>query len=88
MFVIVDDEDVVKRLGLTRQYEEMAFLNDLPTFFNTRDEKQVIEALNKLPRFTLLQVFNTLKELYNSKLFIDVDVSNLINSKYAFDIFD
>ena len=88
LFVIVDDEDVVKRLGLTRQYEEMAFLNDLPTFFNTRDEKQVIEALNKLPRFTLLQVFNTLKELYNSKQFIDVDVRNLINSKYAFDIFE
>ena len=86
--IVVNNEEAIKRLGLQRQYEEMAFLNDLPKFFNSNHEDVIIEKLNKLPHFTLMQVLKKLKDLYAKKEFTDVEVRELIKEKYSYDIFE
>ena len=84
----VEDEEVVEVLGLNGIYENLSYLKDLPTFFNTNTEEDAYETLSKLPNFTRLQVFGKLKDLYESKKFVDVDVRNLIRSKFGYDIFN
>ena len=86
--IIVDDEKAVKKLGLEKLYSELAYLNDLKTFFEKNYEDEIIQKLNKLSDFSRMQVFEKLKQMVKDKTFIDMDVRELIKKHYTIDIFE
>ena len=40
--IVVDDEKAVKKLGLEKLYSELAYLNDLKTFFENNYEDEIV----------------------------------------------
>ena len=86
--IIVDDEKAVKKLGLEKLYSELAYLNDLKTFFENNYEDEIVQKLNKLSDFSRMQVFEKLKQMVKDKTFIDMDVRELIKKHYTIDIFE
>ena len=86
--IIVDDEKAVKKLGLEKLYSELAYLNDLKSFFENNYEDEIVQKLNKLSDFSRMQVFEKLKQMVKDKTFIDMDVRELIKKHYTIDIFE
>ena len=86
--IIVDDEKAVKKLGLEKLYSELAYLDDLKTFFENNYEDEIVQKLNKLSDFSRMQVFEKLKQMVKDKTFIDMDVRELIKKHYTIDIFE
>ena len=86
--IVVDDEKAVKKLGLEKLYSELAYLNDLKTFFENNYEDEIVQKLNKLSDFSRMQVFEKLKQMVKDKTFIDMDVRELIKKHYTIDIFE
>ena len=86
--IVIDDEKAVKKLGLEKLYSELAYLNDLKTFFENNYEDEIIQKLNKLSDFSRMQVFEKLKQMVKDKTFIDMDVRELIKKHYTIDIFE
>ena len=86
--IVIDDEKVVKKLGLEKLYSELAYLNDLKTFFENNYEDEIVQKLNKLSDFSRMQVFEKLKQMVKDKTFIDMDVRELIKKHYTIDIFE
>ena len=86
--IVIDDEKAVKKLGLEKLYSELAYLNDLKTFFEKNYEDEIIQKLNKLSDFSRMQVFEKLKQMVKDKTFIDMDVRELIKKHYTIDIFE
>ena len=86
--IIVDDEKAVKKLGLEKLYSELAYLNDLKTFFENNYEDEIVQKLNNLSDFSRMQVFEKLKQMVKDKTFIDMDVRELIKKHYTIDIFE
>ena len=86
--IVVDDEKAIKKLGLEKLYSELAYLNDLKTFFENNYEDEIIKKLNKLSDFSRMQVFEKLKQMVKDKTFIDMDVRELIKKHYTIDIFE
>lgn len=87
-WIVVEDEEAIKRLGLTKLYEEMAYLDDLKGFFSNNYPENILEKLNKLSSYTRMQVFLKLKEMVKNKEFVDMEVRDLIQDNYAIDIFE
>ena len=86
--IVIDDEKVIKKLGLEKLYSELAYLNDLKTFFENNYEDEIVQKLNKLSDFSRMQVFEKLKQMVKDKTFIDMDVRELIKKHYTIDIFE
>ena len=86
--IVIDDEKAVKKLGLEKLYSELAYLNDLKTFFENNYEDEIVQKLNKLSDFSRMQVFEKLKQMVKDKTFIDMDVRELIKKHYTIDIFE
>ena len=86
--IVVDDEKAIKKLGLEKLYSELAYLDDLKTFFETNYEDEIVKKLNKLSDFSRMQVFEKLKQMVKEKTFIDMDVRELIKKHYTIDIFE
>ena len=86
--IVVDDEKVIKKLGLEKLYSELAYLDDLKTFFENNYEDEIVKKLNKLSDFSRMQVFEKLKQMVKDKTFIDMDVRELIKKHYTIDIFE
>ena len=86
--IVVDDEKAIKKLGLEKLYSELAYLDDLKTFFETNYEDEIVKKLNKLSDFSRMQVFEKLKQMVKDKTFIDMDVRELIKKHYTIDIFE
>ena len=86
--VVVDDEKAIKQLGLEKLYAELAYLDDLKTFFENNYEDEIVQKLNKLSDFSRMQVFEKLKQMVKDKTFIDMDVRELIKKHYTIDIFE
>ena len=86
--IIVDDEKAVKKLGLEKLYSELAYLDDLKSFFENNYEDEIVQKLNKLSDFSRMQVFEKLKQMVKDKTFIDMDVRELIKKHYTIDIFE
>ena len=86
--IVIDDEKAVKKLGLEKLYSELAYLNDLKTFFENNYEEEIVQKLNKLSDFSRMQVFEKLKQMVKDKTFIDMDVRELIKKHYTIDIFE
>ena len=84
--IIVDDEKAVKKLGLEKLYSELAYLNDLKSFFENNYEDEIVQKLNNLSDFSRMQVFEKLKQMVKDKTFIDMDVRELIKKHYTIDI--
>ena len=61
--IVIDDEKAVKKLGLEKLYSELAYLNDLKTFFENNYEDEIVQKLNKLSDFSRMQVFEKLKQM-------------------------
>ena len=83
-----DDEKAIKKLGLEKLYAELAYLDDLKTFFENNYEDEIVQKLNKLSDFSRMQVFEKLKQMVKDKTFIDMDVRELIKKHYTIDIFE
>ena len=86
--IVVDDEKAVKKLGLEKLYSELAYLDDLKSFFENNYEDEIVQKLNKLSDFSRMQVFEKLKQMVKDKTFIDMDVRELIKKHYTIDIFE
>ena len=86
--IVVDDEKAIKKLGLEKLYSELAYLDDLKTFFENNYEDEIVKKLNKLSDFSRMQVFEKLKQMVKDKTFIDMDVRELIKKHYTIDIFE
>ena len=86
--IVIDDEKAIKKLGLEKLYSELAYLNDLKTFFENNYEDEIVQKLNKLSDFSRMQVFEKLKQMVKDKTFIDMDVRELIKKHYTIDIFE
>ena len=86
--IVIDDEKAVKKLGLEKLYSELAYLNDLKTFFENNYEDEIVQKLNNLSDFSRMQVFEKLKQMVKDKTFIDMDVRELIKKHYTIDIFE
>ena len=86
--IVIDDEKAIKKLGLEKLYAELAYLNDLKTFFEKNYEDEIVQKLNKLSDFSRMQVFEKLKQMVKDKTFIDMDVRELIKKHYTIDIFE
>lgn len=86
--IVIDDEKAVKKLGLEKLYSELAYLNDLKTFFENNYEDEIVKKLNNLSDFSRMQVFEKLKQMVKDKTFIDMDVRELIKKHYTIDIFE
>ena len=86
--IVIDDEKAVKKLGLEKLYSELAYLNDLKSFFENNYEDEIVQKLNKLSDFSRMQVFEKLKQMVKDKTFIDMDVRELIKKHYTIDIFE
>ena len=86
--IVIDDEKVIKKLGLEKLYSELAYLNDLKTFFENNYEDEIVQKLNNLSDFSRMQVFEKLKQMVKDKTFIDMDVRELIKKHYTIDIFE
>ena len=86
--IVIDDEKAVKKLGLEKLYSELAYLNDLKTFFEKNYEDEIVQKLNKLSDFSRMQVFEKLKQMVKDKTFIDMDVRELIKKHYTIEIFE
>ena len=86
--IVIDDEKAVKKLGLEKLYSELAYLNDLKTFFENNYEDDIVQKLNNLSDFSRMQVFEKLKQMVKDKTFIDMDVRELIKKHYTIDIFE
>ena len=76
--IVIDDEKAIKKLGLEKLYSELAYLNDLKTFFENNYEDEIVQKLNNLSDFSRMQVFEKLKQMVKDKTFIDMDVRELI----------
>ena len=86
--IVIDDEKAVKKLGLEKLYSELAYLNDLKTFFENNYEDEIVQKLNNLSDFSRMQVFEKLKQMVKDKTFRDMDVRELIKKHYTIDIFE
>ena len=86
--IVVDDEKVIKKLGLEKLYSELAYLDDLKKFYETNYEDEIVKKLNKLSDFSRMQVFEKLKQMVKEKTFIEMDVRELIKKHYTIDIFE
>ena len=86
--IVVDDEKAIKQLGLEKLYAELAYLDDLKTFFENNYEDEIVQKLNNLSDFSRMQVFEKLKQMVKDKTFIDMDVRELIKKHYTIDIFE
>ena len=86
--IVIDDEKAVKKLGLEKLYSELAYLNDLKTFFENNYEDEIVQKLNNLSDFSRMQVFEKLKQMVKDKTFIAMDVRELIKKHYTIDIFE
>ena len=86
--IVIDDEKAIKKLGLEKLYSELAYLNDLKSFFENNYEDEIVQKLNKLSDFSRMQVFEKLKQMVKDKTFIDTDVRELIKKHYTIDIFE
>ena len=86
--IVVDDEKAIKKLGLEKLYSELAYLDDLKSFFENNYEDEIVQKLNKLSDFSRMQVFEKLKQMVKDKTFIDMDVRELIKKHYTIDIFE
>ena len=86
--IVVDDEKAIKKLGLEKLYSELAYLDDLKTFFENNYEDEIVKKLNNLSDFSRMQVFEKLKQMVKDKTFIDMDVRELIKKHYTIDIFE
>ena len=86
--IVIDDEKAIKKLGLEKLYSELAYLNDLKSFFENNYEDEIVQKLNKLSDFSRMQVFEKLKQMVKDKTFIDMDVRELIKKHYTIDIFE
>ena len=86
--IIIDDEKAIKKLGLEKLYSELAYLDDLKSFFENNYEDEIVQKLNKLSDFSRMQVFEKLKQMVKDKTFIDMDVRELIKKHYTIDIFE
>ena len=86
--IVIDDEKAIKKLGLEKLYSELAYLNDLKTFFENNYEDEIVQKLNNLSDFSRMQVFEKLKQMVKDKTFIDMDVRELIKKHYTIDIFE
>ena len=86
--IVIDDEKAVKKLGLEKLYSELAYLNDLKTFFENNYEDEIVQKLNNLSDFSRMQVFEKLKQMVKDKTFIDMYVRELIKKHYTIDIFE
>ena len=86
--IVIDDEKAIKKLGLEKLYSELAYLNDLKTFFENNYEDDIVQKLNNLSDFSRMQVFEKLKQMVKDKTFIDMDVRELIKKHYTIDIFE
>ena len=86
--IVIDDEKAIKQLGLEKLYAELAYLDDLKTFFENNYEDEIVQKLNNLSDFSRMQVFEKLKQMVKDKTFIDMDVRELIKKHYTIDIFE
>ena len=86
--IVIDDEKAIKKLGLEKLYSELAYLDDLKTFFENNYEDEIVKKLNNLSDFSRMQVFEKLKQMVKDKTFIDMDVRELIKKHYTIDIFE
>ena len=86
--IVVDDEKAIKKLGLEKLYSELAYLDDLKTFFENNYEDEIVKKLNKLSDFSRMQVYEKLKQMVKDKTFIDMDVRELLKKHYTIDIFE
>lgn len=87
--VIVDDEEACKILGLNPLYEKLECVMDIQTFCKKHTEKEITEALIKLPQFVRFELFNTLVELWNkegSEQYRDYDLARVLRKHFAFDL--
>lgn len=48
-WIIVEDEEAIEQLGLTKQYQDLLDINDMDEFFNMEIE-DMEESLEKMPR--------------------------------------
>jgi len=83
---IIEDEEAVEVCGLKEFYEKISFINNLPKFFNSNSEDEVIKKIKEIPQYLRLEVVNRVTELWKSKEFRDVDVAKLFKKLFEVDL--
>lgn len=84
-YLVIDDEDVVKKLGLTKLYEEMVDFDNLEDFFNQRPSTME-EKLEKLPRGIKKLIADKSRKMIQDGELFDIRKIKIIEKKLHLDL--
>lgn len=87
-WIIIDDEETAEICKVSKLYNDIAFIDDLTSFFTNNTEEVIIKKLKETPYYLRLEIFNTLKQMWESKEFRDYDVVELIKDHFKVNIID
>ena len=91
-FVIIEDEEAVKMLGLTKFYESISYIDDLKTFFDNNEKGYILKKLKETPEFLRLELFGRIKNMWNdkdeAKRWRDLDVAYLLRDNFGFNLLE
>jgi|GEM_PF-2889983 len=83
---IIEDEEASKICGMKEFYQEISYIDDLVSFFETNTEETVIKRLNESPKYIRTEVGNRVRDMWNSKEYRDADVALLIERVLGIDV--
>ena len=84
-FIVIDDEDVAERLGLTKMYSEMIDLQNINGFYSLSLE-EMKEKIDKMPVGIKRLVSDRARELVETGVFYDIRKIKLLEKELKIEL--
>ena len=84
-FVVIDDEEVAKQLGLDKIYKNMINMDDIKGFFN-KDLEYIENKLNIMPKGMLQLIADQAREMIKKDELYNIKLIKLLEDKLKIDL--